>query len=153
MTALDFLVGTWTGAGQGEYPTISSFSYGETVSFSTVPTKSFVVYHQKTWHSETKAPLHTETGYLRPSELGVELVISQPTGLVEIHKGTRENVDGSIQLTFRSTLVAGSETAVEVSEVVRSIEVASDVLRYRLSMAAVGLPLTHHLSAELHRVT
>lgn len=149
MNPLAFLVGTWTGGGNGEYPTIESFTYEETVTFSTVPTKGFLFYQQKTWRPETKEPMHAETGYLRPTDEGVELVISQPTGLVEVHTGVLDREEQTIR--FQSTLVAGSETAVDVTEVTRTLAVTGDTLHYELSMAAVGHGLTHHLAADLHR--
>lgn len=146
---LEPLIGTWKGQGHGDYPTIESFDYLEEVSFSTIPTKPFLVYTQKTRHAETGAPLHTEAGYVRSVAPGrVELTIAQPTGIVEVHSGTIE--DGVF--AFVSDRVVTTPTAVDVSACTRTITVTADVLSYVFAMEAVGEPLTKHLTARLGRV-
>ena len=147
---LAFLLGTWTGTGHGEYPTIEAFDYLETVEFAHVG-KPFLSYRQATRHAATGLPLHAETGYLRrPAPGRVELVLAQPTGIAEIDEGTL----AGRSLRLRSTSVTRTATAVEVTEVERDVDVDSGVLRYSLRMAAAGVGLTHHLAAELrHRTT
>lgn len=143
------LIGTWSGAGRGEYPTIDPFEYLETVTISHVG-KPFLAYHQRTRHPSTHQPLHTEVGFWRmaaPSQ--VELVVAQPTGLVEVLVGRIES--GVIRL--RSSLVGRTPTAKEVAEVERDFTLLGDKLSYSLRMSAVGRELTHHLSGELHRVS
>ena len=145
---LAFLIGTWSGTGHGEYPTIESFDYLEEVSFTPLPGKPFLVYHQRTRHAVTNAPLHTETGYLRWGGAGrAELVLASPTGIVEVHAGS---IDGT-HLHLRALTVEGTPTALEVTDVERHLEVDGDLLSYRLSMAAVGHPLQVHLRAALRR--
>ena len=81
------LIGTWRGAGRGEYPTIDPFEYTEEVTFAEA-WKPFLVYVQKTWSPEG-TPMHTETGYLRVSDgSAMEFVLSQPTGQTELAEGT-----------------------------------------------------------------
>lgn len=151
LAPLAFLLGTWSGGGDGEYPTISAFTYRETVTF-THAGKPFVAYAQRTFDPATGAPMHAETGYLRPVGVGrVELVIAQPTGVVELHEGSAWVSDTGGRLELHSTAVMCTATAKEVTEVTRAIEIDGDRLRYRLAMAAVGQPLTHHLAAELMR--
>ncbi len=149
---LQFLVGTWVGFGEGIYPTIPDFRYNERVIMTLSP-KGFVAYQQSTSHPESGAPMHAETGYLRPVGGGViEWVLAQPSGIVEIQQGnvTHDPELGSV-VEFEPVLVATAPTAKSVTAIQRSIIVNQNTLTYRVAMAAVGLPLQHHLSATLDR--
>ena len=145
---LAFLLGTWSGHGAGEYPTIEPFRYTETITVTHLG-KPFLVYSQRTAHAEDGRPLHAETGYWRAAPPDrVELVVAHPTGITELQQGTV----AATAIALRSTALACSATAKEVTAVERDVTVDGDVLRYALRMAAVGRPLTHHLAAELRRV-
>lgn len=142
-----FLVGTWVGEGHGEYPTVESFAYGEEIVFEH-PGRPVIAMRQRAWILADNRPSHTETGFLRATEDGqAEALIAQANGIVQVQEG---RVEGQ-SLHLRSTVVGRSSTAKEVREVTRSFVVDGDELRYEMAMAAVGVPMTHHLRAVLHR--
>jgi hypothetical protein len=144
---LAFLLGSWAGEGEGDYPTISPFTYSEQVTFGHVG-RPFLTYAQRTIRHDLGVPAHGESGYLRPAPDGrVELMLGHTFGVVELSQGT---VDGT-SLELASSTIGRSATAKEITAVERSIEVDGDVLRYTLRMAAVGQPMQQHLHAELHR--
>src|SRR4051812_47752883 len=117
---LAWLLGDWQGEGRGGYPTIDDFAYREEVSFTRVrPDKPFVLYTQRTRLLPDDAPSHSETGYLRPApDGGVELLIAQPSGVVEVQEGSLR--DGRIE--FENTSIARTRTAKEVTGIRRVFE-------------------------------
>jgi hypothetical protein len=145
-----FLLGEWEGPGEGHYPTIEPFAFTEHLTFGHVG-KPFVSYLQRTW-SPDGSPMHTETGYLRvtgPATDGhaVEMVLSMPTGVVEVLGGTV--VGDDISLT--STLVGLSPTAKRVDTTERRFRIEGDLLVVDMGMDAVAAGFHHHLRSELHR--
>jgi hypothetical protein len=147
------LIGSWAGEGRGEYPTIESFGYREEITFGHVG-KPFVAYGQKTRAVDDGRPLHAETGYLRlPAPGRIEVVLAHPTGIAEVQEGTVDDDDGVLVIAIATTTVARTASAKEVTALERSLRIDGDELTYTVRMAAVGLPLQHHLSATLRRTS
>ena len=91
-------------------------------------------------------------GYLRmPGPGRVEVVLSHPTGVTEIDEGTIAARGDDLVMELASTAIGLTASAKRVTALARSIRVTGDELGYRLQMAAVGLPLQHHLAATLIR--
>ena len=152
IAALAPLLGTWSGHGDGEYPTIEPFGYLEEVTFGHVG-KPFLVYGQRTRATDDGRPLHAETGFLRaPSPDRIELVLAHPTGVTEIEEGTLTVTGTTLQLEMATTAIGRTSSAKEVTALSRSIRIDGDELTYTLRMGAVGQPLQHHLAATLRRM-
>lgn len=150
LTAVAAILGTWRGEGHGEYPTITPFRYTEELTFTDLG-KPFLHYVQRT-RSPDGAPMHTETGYLRISGgTAMELVLAQPTGQTELAEGPLTLTDDGFTCTLDSR-VANSASAKHVETTRRQLTLAGDELTTRFAMAAVGVPLTHHLASQLQRV-
>lgn len=153
------LLGTWIGRGHGEYPSIPSFDYVETVTFEHIG-KPFLAYGQRTRAATPDedgggggAPLHAESGFWRFPSAGVaELIMSHPTGIAELQEGTVVvDSDGSVMIDVASTSVSLSSSAKSVTGIERTFRCRGDTLEYTVRMAAVGLTLQHHLAATLYR--
>ncbi len=144
------LLGTWRGPGRGEYPTISSFEYTEEITFTDMG-KPFLHYVQRT-QSPDGAPMHTETGYLRVTgDGGVEFTLAQPTGQTELAEGPLTAGPDGFTCELRSRVV-NAASAKHVDATTRRLELSGDRLTTAFAMAAVGVPMTHHLSSVLQRV-
>src|SRR6185369_6394137 len=88
MEPLAPLLGTWTGRGRGDYPTVDAFEYEESVTFSHVGKPSFM-YQQRTRSPVDGRPLHAEFGFWRlPKPDWIEVVLAIQSGIVEIDEGT-----------------------------------------------------------------
>ncbi|KAL0537550.1 hypothetical protein IC582_026529 [Cucumis melo] len=147
VTPLSFLLGTWRGKGDGGFPTINSFSYGEELHFSHSG-KPVISYSQKTWKLDSKEPMHAESGYWRPKPDGtIEVVIAQSTGLVEVQKGTFNAEEKVIKL--QSELVGNASKVKEISRVFKLVD---GELSYVVQMATALTSLQPHLKALLTKV-
>ena len=147
LAPVTFLLGTWRGEGEGQYPTIKAFRYREEMRF-THNGKAFLIYSQRTEAMDSGQPLHGETGYLRVVGEGqVEFVIAQPIGFAEISLG---RIDGQ-RIELESSSVSRTPTAKPVTSIHRSIWLDGETLRYELEMAMEGVPLAQHLLAWFRR--
>jgi hypothetical protein len=122
LAPLAWLIGLWEGAGVVGYPTIESANFGQELEV-------------------------THDG--RPFEDGeVELLLTHPTGIVELYYGKAEPA----KIELRTDGVLRSPHAKEYNAGSRLYGLVNSNLMWAMDMAAVGQPLQSHLSAELKRV-
>lgn len=142
------LLGRWVGEGTGDYPTIDSFAYAETIEVTAVADKPLARWVSTSTDSRTGAPLHGDTGYVRSTPQTCELLLAHAFGITEIAVA-RPIGDGRFE--FDSDSLSLSPTAKEVSATRRVVRVRDDVLEYDFWMTAVGVEMTHHLRGRLIR--
>ncbi|KAG6556228.1 hypothetical protein Mapa_002169 [Marchantia paleacea] len=148
LQSVAFMLGTWRGEGEGGFPTIRSFKYGEEIKFWHVG-KPVIAYTQKTWKAASGEPMHAESGYFRPTSDGsIEAVIAQSTGLAEVQKGTYDSAKQSLEL--RSSLVGNASKVVEIK---RIFNVEGEELIYTVEMGTHTHELQPHLQAVLKKVS
>ncbi|GJM93569.1 hypothetical protein PR202_ga10134 [Eleusine coracana subsp. coracana] len=122
---LAFLLGKWRGEGEGSFPTITPFRYGEELLFSHHPSKPVISYTQRTWKAVSGEPMHAESGYWRPRPDGsIEVVIAQSTGLSEV----------------------------QVKQITRDFQMVDGELSYVVQMATNATSLQPHLKALLKKI-
>jgi hypothetical protein len=147
------LVGTWTGTGRGEYPTITSFDYRETLAFTRRDEKSLAYEQraQKRMDGQTEWLVsHWENGFIRILENGeLELVNAQSGGRSEVLIGAIETRGDVTRIRFASREIVNDPRMVSSA---RRFELEGDTLRYEMEMqtTAVDRSLTH-LKTELRR--
>ncbi|WP_433213961.1 FABP family protein [Dactylosporangium sp. CS-047395] len=153
------LVGVWRGRGQGDYPTIEGFHYGQQIRFSH-DGRPFLFYESRSWLIDEDAnpirPAQREVGWWRPvlTDEGkatdeLEVLTSAPTGIVELYTGIART---TTQWQMATDGVGRTGTAKEVRGGQRLYGIVDGALLYTFDMAAVGQPLQVHLSARLERV-
>jgi hypothetical protein len=146
--SLAFLLGTWRGEGEGGFPTMEPFRYGEELTFDHVG-DAFLRYAQRSWSVDAGTPLHLERGFLRPGGPGrVELTLAHPLGLTEIAEGA---LDGTA-IALESRTIGRTGTGSSVRAVRRRYRVDGDELTYELDLEMDEVPMSRHLDATLYRV-
>jgi THAP4-like, heme-binding beta-barrel domain len=147
LAELSFLLGDWSGTGEGVWPPGERFDYAEDVTFEFVG-DPFLLYAQRSWSLDDGSPIHFERGFLRPAGPGnVELLLAHPIGITEVAVGTVD--DGVIELS--STAVSLAPTASPVTELRRRIRGRGDELSFDLQMAMEGVELRWHVGSTLAR--
>jgi len=161
LVPLSWLIGTWVGVGVVGYPTHEDMQYGQELTFAT-DGRPFLSYWSRTWlldeAGERVRPLATESGFWRPRpDNKVELLLAHPTGYAEVWVGdvtVTGIVDAVItgaRVELTTDVVARTESAKEYTGGTRLSGLVEGDLLYRYDMAAVGQPLTAHLSARLKK--
>ncbi len=151
---LAWLIGRWEGAGVLGYPTIESRHFGQEIH-CWHDGRTFLQWEARAWILDSESgervrPAAVEVGFWRPGEDGreVELLLTHPTGIVEMYEGTMEPA----RITLRTDAVVRSPHAKEYNAATRLYGLVDSDLLYTMDMAAVGQPMTAHLSAQLKRV-
>jgi len=153
LVPLAFLIGRWEGAGVVGYPTIESANFGQEVEFWH-DGRPFLHYRSQAWllddEGQQVRPLASEVGFWRPGPDGdLEVLLSHPTGIVEIYVGT---VEGP-RVTLQTDLVARTDTAKEYTAATRLYGLVDSDLMWVMDMAAVGQTLQSHVSGQLKRAS
>ena len=153
LVPLAFLIGRWEGAGVVGYPTIESANFGQEVEFWH-DGRPFLHYRSQAWllddDGQQVRPLASEVGFWRPGPDGdLEVLLSHPTGIVEIYVGA---VEGP-RITLQTDLVARTTTAKEYTAASRLYGLVDSDLMWVMDMAAVGQSLQSHVSGQLKRAS
>jgi hypothetical protein len=126
--------GSWTGEGRGEFPGVTSFDYGETLTFMRRDENS-LVYGQKALKSYDGQieylPSHAETGSLRILENGELELASAQAGRSEVLIGSIEPVGAMFRIHFVSKTITGDPRMISSA---RTFESEDDILRYEMGM-------------------
>lgn len=149
---LAWMVGRWEGAGVLGYPTIESANFGQELVVSH-DGRRFLRWESRSWildeTGEKVRPAATELGFWRPGGEGqVELLLTHPTGILELYYGTVEPARVQVQTDG----VMRSPDAKDYSAATRMYGYVEGSLMWVMDMAAVGQQMTSHLSAQLRRV-
>jgi len=153
IATLRSLVGTWTGHGEGAFPTIDSFSYREETVITTRDGVSGIHFEQRAWKTlpgggeETS---HWESGFFLVDDDGrVDLLNAQESRRVEVLAGEMTGKPGAWELELASRVHAYDPRVVATT---RTYRVDGDRMEVVVQMATRSTPpLTRHLRATLER--
>ena len=150
---LTLLAGTWTGEGRGEFPTVTSFDFRETLTFTRRDEKTLAYEQraQKLYDRQTEwLPSHWENGFIRMLEDGQLEMVSAQIGRAEVLIGTIETMDNLIRIHFVSRAILNDPRMVSSA---RTLELEGDTLRYEMEMHTTRVnESTPHLRGILQRV-
>jgi hypothetical protein len=147
------LEGIWTGEGRGGFPTVTSFDYRETLTFTQRDEKTLAHAQrtQKRYDGNTEwLPSHWESGFIRSLDNGdLEMTCAQ-MGRTEVLIGSLDSVSGILRIYFASKIITNDPRMVSSA---RTFELVGDTLRYEMEMQTTAVnQLTKHLAITLRRV-
>ena len=149
----DRLEGTWKGEGRGGYPTVTSFDYRETLTFTRRDEKTLAYEQraQKRYDGQNDWLVsHWENGFIRIVENGELEMTSAQIGRTEVLTGKIEGADNIFRIHFVSKTITNDPRMVCSA---RTFELEGDTLRYEMEMQTTAVDrLTGHLKIALQRV-
>ncbi len=163
MSPLTMLIGSWSGQGNGKYPTMEPFEFSDQLNFKLLQDS----YEQEPLiHFEQIAKVkedsefvfkHWEAGFLRPVDNGmIELQVTHNTGRIEIMEGRYERLDtnrGQFKIRFTSTFLHNSVGLVEAHASERVWVLEENEIRCQQAMSTKDISqMTVHLNSILERV-
>lgn len=145
------LIGTWSGQGSGDYPTIEAFTYREETLFTEREDHPALHYEQRTWRHtpEGEVVSHWETGLLRISRDGTASILNAQGGRTEVMDGSWARTGDGWRLDFAGTGFAGDDRVVNSR---RSFRLEPGSLSYIMAMETTATgEMFEHLEATLGR--
>jgi len=150
-------IGLWRGRGKGGYPTIEDFDYAQEIKI-THDGRPFLHFESRSWLlDEQSQPVRQsgrEIGWIRPvirddrATDEIEALLTNFNGIMELYVGA---LDG-LKIELQTDVVVRTVTAKEVTAGHRLFGIVEGALLYTQAMAAMGEPMTAHMSARLIRV-
>jgi THAP domain-containing protein 4 len=144
------LEGTWKGEGRGQFPTVTSFDFRETLIFTRRDEKT-LAYEQRTQkrydgQAEWLAS-HWENGFIRILESGDLEMTSAQIGRTEVLMGRIEATANIFRIRFVSRTITNDPRMISSA---RSLEVEGHTLRYEMEMQTTAVnQSTQHLEITL----
>ena len=150
---LTLLEGTWTGEGRGQFPTVTSFDYRETLTFTRRDEKT-LAYEQRTkkrYEGQAEwLESHWENGFIRTLENQDLELVSAQIGRSEVLIGSTESLDSMIRVHFVSKSITNDPRMVSTA---RTFELVDDTLHYEMEMQTTKVnQSTPHLKIGLQRI-
>src|SRR5258706_4422829 len=146
------LEGIWSGEGRGEFPTVTSFDYRETLTF-THRDEKILAYEQRTqkrYDGQTEwLESHWENGFIRILENSELELTSAQIGRTEVLIGSIESINAMFRLNFFSNTLTNDSRMVSSA---RTFELEGDTLRYEMEMQTTKVnQSTPHVKIDLKR--
>eukprot|EP00474_Spongospora_subterranea_P001748 CRZ02206.1 hypothetical protein [Spongospora subterranea] len=152
------LLGTWSGHGRGEYPTIAPFEYHDHIEFLSTG-QPFLLMQQRTFKKNPEVkPMHSEMGFWRmtPGSNSVSMSISHAMGLAEISEGSLVVEGGNFVFLLESTHLTRIESASHpyANKIRRKFTVNANLsdMEYTVEMETENSPMTFHLFGRLSKI-
>ena len=121
--------------------------YREELRSQTLASRS--CYIQRTWNTEG-AHAHRDRLSACSGNGTIEFILALPTGQTELLEGTIEDTGAGFHMELTGK-VQNSSTAKHIDATERTFTLDADHLRSTMGMAAVGVPMENHLTAEYTR--